>query len=634
MRNELDAGLCQALVEQPLVGVYVFDEQHFLYVNRAFAGTFGYLPEEVIGRLGPLEVTHPEDRPLVQEKIRRRLSGRVEGAHYVFRGLRKDGSLIWCVAFGRRVEHQGRPAIIGTLVEITERVRAEKELTHLNLVLRAIRSVNQLITREKDRTRLLQGACENLIQDRGYRSAWIAILDADRKLITASQAGLGKAFAPLERMLKQGKLSECGRRALNHPGVTVIEDTTSSCGDCPLLGREPGKMTMTIRLEYEAKIYGIMSVSLPAKFALGEEEQLIFSEVAEDISFALHNIEVEEERVRAEKELRESEEQFRLLAENVTDAIWTMDMNLRPSYVSPSVKQLCGFTPEEAMARSWEEMLAPGSRKLVRRVFQEELGLERSGRGDPHRGRTLRLEMMCKDGSTVWVEGKVSLLRDEDGRPVGIIGVARDISERVQTEEAMRRALWGAVKVAGKIAERRDPYTAGHQRRVAQLACAIAEELGLPKDQVEGIQVAALLHDIGKVTVPSEILTKPGELSAMEFELIKTHAAVGADILEGIDFSWPVARIVRQHHERLDGSGYPQGLKDDEILLEARIIGVADVVEAMASHRPYRPARGIDKALEEIKKNKDVLYDPQVAEACVKLFEEGRFKFHKRNNKY
>jgi putative nucleotidyltransferase with HDIG domain len=169
---------------------------------------------------------------------------------------------------------------------------------------------------------------------------------------------------------------------------------------------------------------------------------------------------------------------------------------------------------------------------------------------------------------------------------------------------------------------------------VAELACAIAGELGLPKDQVEGIQVAALLHDIGKVTVPSEILTKPGELSPMEFELIKTHAAVGADILEGIDFSWPVAKIVRQHHERLDGSGYPQGLKDDEILLEARIIGVADVVEAMASHRPYRPARGITKALKEIKKNKDVLYDPQVVEACVKLFEEGRFKFHRLNNKH
>jgi putative nucleotidyltransferase with HDIG domain len=213
--------------------------------------------------------------------------------------------------------------------------------------------------------------------------------------------------------------------------------------------------------------------------------------------------------------------------------------------------------------------------------------------------------MMCKDGSTVWVEGKVSFLRDEEGRPVGIIGVARDISERVQTEEAMRQALWGAVKVAGKIAERRDPYTAGHQRRVAELACAIAGELGLPKDQVEGIQVAALLHDIGKVTVPSEILTKPGELSPMEFELIKTHAAVGADILEGIDFSWPVAKIVRQHHERLDGSGYPQGLKDD-----------------------------ITKALKEIKKNKDVLYDPQVVEACVKLFEEGRFKFHRLNNKH
>ncbi len=151
--------------------------------------------------------------------------------------------------------------------------------------------------------------------------------------------------------------------------------------------------------------------------------------------------------------------------------------------------------------------------------------------------------------------------------------------------------------------------------------------MNLSPDQVEGIYMTAILHDIGKISVPAEILTKPGRLNEIEMNMLRTHPEVGYDILKRIDFPWPLAKVVLQHHERMDGSGYPKGLKGDEILLEAKIIGIADVVEAMSSHRPYRPALGIDKALEEISKNKGILYDPEVVDACIKLFKEKGFKF-------
>jgi len=191
----------------------------------------------------------------------------------------------------------------------------------------------------------------------------------------------------------------------------------------------------------------------------------------------------------------------------------------------------------------------------------------------------------------------------------------------------LQETLDDVIHVIALTVESRDPYTAGHQRRVAELASAIAEEMELPEDQVKGIRMAGVIHDLGKISVPSEILSKPSRLSKIEFELIKTHPQVGYDILKGIEFPWSVAEISYQHHERINGSGYPQGLKGEEILLEARIMAVADVVEAMASHRPYRPALGIDVALEEISKNRGVLYDPEMVDACEVLFSERGFCF-------
>jgi response regulator RpfG family c-di-GMP phosphodiesterase len=189
----------------------------------------------------------------------------------------------------------------------------------------------------------------------------------------------------------------------------------------------------------------------------------------------------------------------------------------------------------------------------------------------------------------------------------------------------LKRALEGIIQTMARTVEARDPYTAGHQERVARLAFAIATEMNLPKDQAVGIRMAGMIHDLGKISIPSEILSKPTMLSDIEFALIKTHSMNGYEILADIDFPWPVARIVQQHHERINGSGYPLGLTGENILLEARVLCIADVVEAMASHRPYRPALGVDVALGEIEKNKGIFYDNTAVDVCLRMFRQEGF---------
>ena len=199
--------------------------------------------------------------------------------------------------------------------------------------------------------------------------------------------------------------------------------------------------------------------------------------------------------------------------------------------------------------------------------------------------------------------------------------------ELKESQEKLQKTLNDIVIALTSTLEIRDPYTAGHQKRVSALSCAIAQELELSKDKIECVRIAALLHDIGKIYIPSEILSKPGAISPLEYEMIRTHPAGGYNILKDIDFPWPIAKVVKQHHERLDGSGYPDGLKGDEILLEARIIAVADVVEAMNSPRPYRSTLGILRALKEIEDNSGVFYDAEAVQACIKLFKWKKFDY-------
>ena len=226
-----------------------------------------------------------------------------------------------------------------------------------------------------------------------------------------------------------------------------------------------------------------------------------------------------------------------------------------------------------------------------------------------------------------WLFFTAAPLKNRKGEIIGAIEILQDITERKQAEEKLQKTINTTIDTMSNIIEAKDPYTFGHQHRVCQLAVPLAQEMKLPQDKIEGIRIASLIHDIGKIGLPIEILSKPTKLSDMEFDLIKGHSQIGYDILKSIEFPWPIAQIVLQHHEKVNGSGYPRGLKGDGILLEAKIICVADVVEAMSSHRPYRPALGIDKALEEISQNKGILYDPEVVDTCIRLFKEKEFKF-------
>ncbi len=192
----------------------------------------------------------------------------------------------------------------------------------------------------------------------------------------------------------------------------------------------------------------------------------------------------------------------------------------------------------------------------------------------------------------------------------------------------LSRAMYGTIEAITKTVETRDPYTAGHQKKVADIAKEIAKDMGLKRDIIESVNLAGQIHDLGKIAIPAEILNKPGRINEIEFALIKTHSQMGYDILKNIDFPWPIADIVLQHHEKFNGTGYPNGIKEDQILIQARIIAVADVLEAMASHRPYRAALGIDAAFKELEQNSGTMFDAEVVYSCVRLFREKGFKIN------
>ena len=218
---------------------------------------------------------------------------------------------------------------------------------------------------------------------------------------------------------------------------------------------------------------------------------------------------------------------------------------------------------------------------------------------------------------------EVAGLRQRIGEMEATEAEQRRVEEELRGDyERLRGMFEDTVKVLASVVDLRDPYTAGHQRRVAQLSCAIARGMGLSEERVEGLRITGLVHDIGKVNVPSEILSRPGKLTESELSLVQNHARLGYEILREVDFSWPVAEVVLQHHERMDGSGYPQKLSGDNILLEARVLAVADVVEALSSNRPHRPALGLEEALREISENRGILYDEAVVDACLGLFAE------------
>jgi PAS domain S-box-containing protein/putative nucleotidyltransferase with HDIG domain len=328
------------------------------------------------------------------------------------------------------------------------------------------------------------------------------------------------------------------------------------------------------------------------------------------------------ERHRVENALRRSEEEKSLILDSLSEFVAYYDSKLNLLWVNKAVSEVVGEPPSRLIGLKWDQVWQKVNVETgvhpVKSVIQT--------------GKFHKKEVTSKDGKS-WLIRAYPVKSIED-KIVGIVEVALDISQRKSAEHQRqlnltrtRRILEETVGALAATSERRDPYTAGHQKRVSQLACAIARELGFSHNRLEGIRMAANIHDVGKVYVPAEILSKPTTLTQLEFSIIQTHPQIGYDILKEIEFPWPIAKMVLQHHEKLNGSGYPNGIKSEEILVGAKILTVADVVEAMASHRPYRAALGINAALSEIEKGKGEFYDSEVVEICLKLFNRKKFKF-------
>jgi PAS domain S-box-containing protein/putative nucleotidyltransferase with HDIG domain len=334
------------------------------------------------------------------------------------------------------------------------------------------------------------------------------------------------------------------------------------------------------------------------------------------------------ERKQGEMALKLSEERFRAVVESAHDAI--VAAGSRGNIVSwnKGAQIMFGYRAEEVVGRPIT-LLMP---ERYRAAHQS--GLQRIPATDDVGNfcKTQELYGLRQDGEEFPLELSLSAGKVPEG--IFFTAIIRDITDRQRVQETLKRTVeklkktvQATVRALTSALEMRDPYTVGHQKRVTDLACAMAQELGFSEERIEGMRIIGFLHDIGKIAVPAEILTKPGKIGEHEFNIIKTHAEAGYNILKEIDFPCDVAKIVAQHHERLNGSGYPQGLSGSEILLEARILAVADVVEAMSSHRPYRPGLGTEAALKEITAKKGILYDPEVVDVCVKLFTEKGFTF-------
>ncbi|KTC65271.1 metal dependent phosphohydrolase [Legionella adelaidensis] len=361
---------------------------------------------------------------------------------------------------------------------------------------------------------------------------------------------------------------------------------------------------------------------IPAKIKLQLVNSNCIRGIVRDLSELRHT----------QEELKFKDEFIHEIAEIIEDVFFIINAGTgKILYISNAFQRIWGKSLESIYKKphTWIDSVHPDDKeKTTERVVTQI----KTGFFDAD------FRIIRPNGEVRWIHARAYPVYNNKGEIIRSVGVAEDITRRIETTRqieqerinhinSINQVLDELVSAMGSALEHRDPYTAGHQRNVATIACAIAKEIKLSEKQIKGLQIAAELHDIGKIGVPVSILSKPGLLSPAEFQLVKTHAQIGYDIIKGVNFPWPVATIILQHHERLNGSGYPNALKDDEILIEAKILAVADVVEAMSSHRPYRPAIGIEASLTELERNKGTLYDSKIVDACLYLFRKKKFTF-------
>jgi PAS domain S-box-containing protein len=623
------------LAESSSSAIMMHQGDHWIYANRAAEEISDYTEEELCG-MHFWNIVHPDYRDMIKERGHNRQQGKALPRAYEFKIITKNGTEKWVSLTGNPIRYEDKPTALISVTDITERKRADEELIRVNRALRMLSDTNQALIRIADEATLLNEVCRITIEVGGYRMAWIGLAENDEAKTVRPIVHAGFESGYIESANLTWADNERGRGPIGTAIRTGQPSITRNIPQDPAfaLWRESAmqrgyKSNIALPIISEGQTLGVLEIYSVNTDAFDAKEVEILKEMAGDLAFGITALRTRVKRNQTEVALSESEERYRLIAENTADTIAIVDLNLNPTYVSPSILKLCGYTVQEAMKRTLNQILPPDSLQKASKMFADQMALESSGTADPARTALMELEQYCKDGSCIWVELAASFLRDNNFKPTGILTVTRDITERKnaeeklrQTLESLRKAVVTTVQVLVSAVESRDSYTAGHQSRSANLACAIAIEMGLSQEKIDGIRMAGIIHDIGKLSIPAEILSKPTKLKEIEFSLIKEHSRSGYEMLKNVESPWPLAEIVYQHHERLNGAGYPRNLKGDEILMESRILAVADVVEAMASHRPYRPTLGIEAALEEIEKNKGILYDDTVADTCLKLFRE------------
>ncbi len=571
---------------------------------------------------------------------------------------------------------QKRPRGAARVSEAPERVtrkRAKRSKRLLELLRTFIRTLSETASKATDEVSLLDALCQQIAQLGGYRGVWIGYPqdDAGKTVRVVARAGEDSEY------INSTPVSWGDAAGGRNPVATAVTTgkaavARNACSDSFFDGRQNEAMKLgyssaAVPIMHNDDLLGTLNIYSVEPGAFDAEEIAIISEIAANLAYAIHNLRTQAIGEAKAQALQQSYEvQAALnsllklaledttceeLAQKALDVILSLPwLKIEPRgsiFLTGSTPDVLEMRVEKGLDDALKTTCArvPFGRCLCGKAASEKR-LQFTSTLTPEHEITYEgmvahghycvpiilddrvfgvLNTYVKEGHQ-YDEQEAEALTTIANLLAMIIRHRSVQEELLRHQQKLRAAMQSAVEALASAVEIRDPYTSGHQQRVARLATAIAEEMQLPLDQIEAVRIAGIIHDVGKLYVPTDILNKPGRLSDIEFSLIKQHSEMGYEIIKNVDFPWPIAEIVRQHHERLDGSGYPGGLKDGEILLEAKILAVADVVEAMSSHRPYRPALGTGVALEEIARNSGRLYDPEVVKACWRLFYEKGFK--------
>ena len=631
-QQSLEASLrYDALFNHSTDGVFILslDGVH-LEVSPRGAEILGYEPHELVGKSITTTVD-PSEQASAEDMVSALLEGKeIPIYERTFRA--KDGTQVPAEINVTLVrDSNGKPAFIQSVMrDISKRKRLEEKLRRTTRALRTLSQGNQVLVRAEDEQSLLDGFCRVIREKGEYCLAWVGYAQEDeqKSIRVAAQAGYDEGYLDLLNFTWADDATSPAGTAIRTGGPSVVRSVRTD----PAVAQWREEATqrgyasiLALPLAVDETIFGALCIYAPEPDAFDDDELTLLREMADDLSFGLGALRGLARRREAESRLLRNKELLDRAEIIGQFGSWEWDLTSNEVIWSDEMYRLLGHALGEPETVTFETFLSrvhPDDMKSVQLALDEARESKRKFEFEfrvvtPSNGERVLLalgEVIC----------------DESGTPVRLVGASRDITERMLAVERLNSVFQATIRALAATTASRDPYTGAHQESVAKLAEAIAREMGLPEHRIEGIRIAGYIHDIGKVSVPAEILTKPGALSDAEFSIIKAHPTVAYEILKGISFPWPVAETIVQHHERLDGSGYPHGIAGNDILLEARILAVADVVEAMSSHRPYRPALGPRAALDEIRSGAGSKYDKSVTDACVSVVERGDITPHNK----